>query len=337
MIYAVREYERFKREFAVSIISDYLGLLQGRKTMENEFNNYKRRQQTAEENRALSEAGRIARTDLERANQAELSAESRWISATQSHENSLDRFKVTLGLPPDARIKIRVEDLSKLASLAERRDKTATPESMLLRALTHRLDLATAVGRVTDAKRKVVVAADALRAGFDFTASASETSTDYGNGSFQLDLVGNGDYSLGFLLDLPLERTTERNAYRQSLISLDATTRSLGAFEDQVKIEVRRAERALSQARDAFRIQSRALEVSEVNVDAARLLKDAGTGTTNDLIDAQNDLITAENAVTAALVDVHISRLELLRDLGVLVVGPQGIDEAATSRLLEED
>jgi outer membrane protein TolC len=197
--------------------------------------------------------------------------------------------------------------------------------------------LATAVGRVTDAKRRVVVAADALRAGFDFTASASENSTDYGNGSFKLDLVGNGDYSLGFLLDLPLERTAERNAYRQSLISLDATTRSLGAFEDQVKIEVRRAERALSQARDAFRIQSRALEVSEVNVDAARLLKDAGTGTTNDLIDAQNDLIAAENAVTAALVDVHISRLELLRDLGVLVVGPQGIDEAATSRLLEED
>lgn len=336
LIYAVRDYERFKREFAVSVVNDYLGILQGRKTVENEFNNYQRRQQTAEENRALGEAGRIARTDLERANQAELSAESRWISAKQNHENSLDRFKVSLGLPPDAKLEIDSDDLARLTETTKTKDDISS-NALLIKALANRLDLATSAGRVTDARRKVVVAADALRAGLDFTASVSETSTDYGDGSFALDLVGNGNYSLGLLLDLPLDRVPQRNAYRQSLISLDATERAFEAFEDQVKIDVRRAERSLSEARDSYRIQSRALLVSEVNVDAARLLKDAGTGSTNDLIDAQNDLIAAENAVTAALVDVYVSRLELLRDLGVLVVTPSGIDETATRRLLLEE
>ena len=45
----------------------------------------------------------------------------------------------------------------------------------------------------------------------------------------------------------------------------------------------------------------------------------------------------AQNAVTQALISYYIARLELFRDMGILVVTPEGIDHEATQRLLEAE
>ena len=334
VVYGVRAFERFKRTFGVAVSSDYLRLLQSLQTIQNEEANLDRRRQTATENRFLGEAGRIARTDVERANQAVLSAENRLIVVRQNYEGALDGFKQTLGLPTDATANIDAADLDRLTR-PEENEATLAGEEALVVALGSRLDLATAYNRVNDAVRGANVAADALRAGLDFTGSVNLNTSDFANRSFKLDLVGDGDYTFGLDLDLPFERTAERNAYRQSLIGLEVAKRDAEAFEDSVKFQVRNAQRNLQEARDTFRIQEESLRVAETNVEAASLLKEAGQGTTLDLLDAQNDLIAAQNAVTRALIDYTIARLELYRDMGILVVAPDGIDDEATQKLLE--
>lgn len=334
VIYALRTFERFKRSFAVDVTSDYLRLLQNRNQVDNEFANYERRKLTANENRELGLAGRIARTEVERANQAELAAENRWIVAQQNFRNAKDQFLFSLGLPTDIDFDVEMTDLDMLAA-AGLVDVSLTEEPALLLAMDTRLDLATAEWQIADAKRKIKVAEDALQAGVDFTASANLRTNDYANESFKLDPVGDGDYRAGLDVDLPFERTPERNAYRQSLINLEGARRTVEETEDRVKLEVRRSLRRLGLAKDSHRIQVEALKVAETNVDAAKLLKDAGLVDTSELTDAQNDLITAQNAVTAALIDYTIARLELFRDLDVLVVAATGIDYDLTERLIK--
>ena len=335
VVYALRDFERFKKEFAVDIISDYLRLLQNDQTVINEAENFKRRQITALENRALGEAGRLARTDVERANQAELSAENRVILARQNFADVLDVFNLTLGLPTDANLIIARDDLVSLREVGADPNLMTAEEATLV-AIKNRLDLGNSHGRAIDARRQISVTRDALLAGLDFNASIDLNSNDFGSNRFRLDPIGNADYALGFDIDLPFDRIIERNAYRQALISYEVSKRNYEALEDTVKLQVRRALRSLLQTSESYRIQLVSLQVSKTNVDAASLLKDAGQGSTLDLLDAQNDLISAENAVTAALINFKIAELQLLRDMGVLVVDAEGINYELTNKRLAE-
>ncbi|MFT7617765.1 MAG: outer membrane protein TolC [Planctomycetota bacterium] len=336
VVYAVRNFERFKRTFGVNIISQYMRLLRNYQTAQNEKENYKRRQVTALENRARGEAGRLSRTDVERANNAELDAENRAIIATQNFQNSLDNFKLTLGLPTDVKLTIDTKDLVTLRE--EGADPAFIPENdAMVLAITNRLDLAVTHGRAIDSRRLIGVARNALLAGVDLNVSADFNSNDFGETSFRLDPVGNADYNLGLDIDLPFDRVNERNAYRQSLINYQASLRNYEAQEDGVKLDIRAGLRSLQQAAETYRIQILSLGVSETNVDATNLLKDAGQGTTLDLLLAQNDLILAENAVLSSLINFKIAKLELLRDMGILVVTSSGIDEELTNLQLKKE
>ena len=197
-------------------------------------------------------------------------------------------------------------------------------------ALARRLDLRTSHMEVQDAQRRVTVSADALRAGLNLTFSAnagegrSLGSADQPNARLRLD---KGSYSGGLLLDLPLERTQQGIAYRESYLALERAVRDVQALEDQVKLDVRDDLRTLLQARESFKIQAVALALAESRVRSTQVFLEAGRGgtTIRDLLDAQEALISAQNALTAALVGYRVSELELQRDMDVLEVNEKGL------------
>ena len=59
------------------------------------------------------------------------------------------------------------------------------------------------------------------------------------------------------------------------------------------------------------------MNLANQRVEGANLLLEAGRASTRDLLDAQSDQLTARNAVTSALVDYHLTRLNLLYNMGV--------------------
>jgi outer membrane protein TolC len=193
--------------------------------------------------------------------------------------------------------------------------------------LARRLDLRTAIDRVQDAQRQVVVAGDALRAGLTLT----------GSGQFgqrrQIGSAGSenarlrperGIYTAGLLLDPPLERTAERNAYRNSFIALERATRDAQELEDQVKLQVRDALRDLLQARESYTIQAQAVTLALRRVASTELFLEAGRAQIRDVLEAQEALVSAQNALTAAIVRYRVAELELQRDMGVLEVDEKG-------------
>lgn len=361
VVYVIWEFERFKHTFVVTVASNYLGVLNQLDQVENAEDNYRRLVSSTRRARRLADAGRLPEIQVDQAVQDELRARDRWVSARQSYARTLDGFRVSLGLPPDARVELDRQELQSLAALARQRleggmaVKSAAagkippadapielaepdmrnagpyelPEAEALRlAFEHRLDLLLTQERIFDAQRAVIVAADALRGELTLLGRAvagerrSLGSADLPDARLRPD---SGFYSALLSIDLPLERTAERNAFRLSYLGLEQRLRELQEQEDRIKSEVRGGLRDLVQFRESLQIQAQALTVAQRRVDSTNLFLQAGRAEIRDLLEAQEALVGARNALTSALVSYRIAELELQRDMGVLQVDERGI------------
>jgi len=133
-----------------------------------------------------------------------------------------------------------------------------------------------------------------------------------------------GYYSALLSIDLPLERTAERNVLRNRLIDYRKRQRDRQQLEDEVKYQVRAEWRALREAYENMHIQNMALKVARRRVASTTLLLQAGRIQMRDLLEAQDDLVQARNAVGEARVRYRIKTMELRRDLGTLTLDAQG-------------
>ncbi len=146
----------------------------------------------------------------------------------------------------------------------------------ILIAFENRLDLRAVHGEVFDAQRNVVVTADALQMGLDLTGTASAGELPGSGGPDGNLRFSEGAYSAGLDLDLPWERTAQRNNYRAALISLEAAVRSAQQAEDQIKSEIRNGLRQLMQQRQSFIIQLESVRVAQRRVARTRELQALG-------------------------------------------------------------
>jgi outer membrane protein TolC len=191
---------------------------------------------------------------------------------------------------------------------------------------------------VQDAQRQVVVRADALRAELTLLGSA-----DLGNGrslssatSTDASLTAReGLYSALLTLDLPIERTAERNAYRNSLIDLEQAVRQVQGLEDKIKLSVRNLLRDLLESRESLKIQAQAVAVAEKRVRSSALFIEADLAEIRDLLEAQDALLSAQNALTRAVISYRLAELNLQRDIGVLQVNEQGLWREFTPEVIK--
>ena len=344
VIYSMYALERHKRTLAVQVATDYLGVLQQADQVKNAAENLQRLTKAAQRADRLGEAGRLPKTQVNQAQQDELRARQRLITARDRYQGGLDAMKITLGLPTDARIALDRKELIALVDQSKpalgekngaadetssKRGKLELPVAKAVKlALSNRLDLRTAQGRVVDAQRGVVVAADGLKADLTLTTGMTMgstrdiSSTTLRNAQLRPE---RGIYTATVTSDLPWERTAERNAYRTSYITLEQFTRSVQELEDKIKLAIRDALRTLAQTRQTFVIQSSAVDLATTRVKSTELFLEAGRAEIRDVLEAQEALVQAQDAMTAALVNYRIAELELQRDMGVLEVDEKGM------------
>jgi outer membrane protein TolC len=323
VVYEVRSFERFRRELAVSVVSAYYDLLTQMDAVDNAKANIERVAFTRARNEELQIAGRMTGIQVDQAVQSYYRATDRSIRAVSQFETQLDRFKLTLGLPPTISLQLDRSELDRLRAMGVTPVELEEDQALRL-ALTRRLDLRNTVDQVEDSRRRIVVAEDALRMGLDFSAGVDVPTEPDKPLKFDWD---NVQWNAGIALDLGLERLPERNAYRTALISLQAQIRRLEEHEDQIKQSVRQSLRRMKESLEAFKIQVNARLVAERRVESAQMALEAGLASaqTRDILEAQDSLITAQNSETSALVDHVITKLELFRDLEALTLGPAGL------------
>ena len=319
LLYAIRDFVRFRKDFSVQIASSYYNVVGLRDGARNSFLNFQSSRKAGDRTRDLAAEGRTTQTDLGRIEQQELSSESTWVNAVRSYQRALDDFKILLGIPVDSRI---VLDDQELEQLKIHHPKINVDDAIRI-ALAARLDYQNARDEQDDSARKVALAVDRFKPQLDVIADGRIKSPVKNHG-FPLPEVSNYDWDVGATLDLPLERTAERNNYRAALITQDRARRNVELQRDQIELQIRESWRTLEQAKRNYEINEIGVRIAERRVEEQELLAEFGRAKALDQVDAQNSLLSSKDQLTQALVAHTIARLQFWDNMGILYIKEDG-------------
>jgi outer membrane protein TolC len=328
LVYQVRAFENFRRDFVINVAGQYFRLLNLQQSVLNRRLNYASYVTLTERSRALYSAGRVAFLELQRSLQELLTAQDRLISAQESYFAALDDFKLLLGMPTEQQLEIVPVELDvKLPKIGE-------GEAVEL-AFKYRLDLQTARDQTEDARRRVSNARNGLLP--DLTLSGEgHLGNPTGTAASDLD-SRTSRYTARLDLDLPVDRVAERNVYRRSLINVRAAQRDLEDLQDRVASDVRESLRLMQESQLTLQIQRQGIELAQRRLDNAYTLLRSGKSTsTRDLVEAQNSLLSSRDSYESARATLQINVLRFLRNSGTLRLDPAaGAIGHAMDRLAE--
>jgi len=123
---------------------------------------------------------------------------------------------------------------------------------------------------------------------------------------------------------LPLDKRTERDAIRRSILDVAAAERNVTEKKDTIRVEISDSFSKLQALSKTVEIENRNIEIAEKRADYATYQFKNGTLSNRDVVEAQNDLLNARNSYVKALVQYERQRIQLLRDVGLLDVGADG-------------
>jgi outer membrane protein TolC len=322
LLYELRLFTRYRKEFAVEIAALYYGVLEYRDKVRNNWRGFQSFRLNGVRERAFADEGLRPMASLDQIRQAELTTEAKWINAVRSYRQALDQFKIQLGLPTEAPVILDDRELEQLKILHPKIEV----EDAVRVALASRLDLESQRDQSEDAERHVVVAANGLKPQLDLVGGVNVNAQQ---GNRFLPDFEHYSWNAGLDVELPLDRKAERYSYRSALIAQARAKRELTLAIDTIRLQITDGWRSLDQAKRNYEISEVGVALAARRVEEQDLRAQLGRGTARDLVDAQNDLINSKNERTAALVSHTIARLRFWRDMGILMIKENGQWEEA--------
>ncbi len=317
LIYAVRSFERFRREFLVDIAGDFYQLLSLHTQIQSAEAQVTSLLSDFRRARALADKEQTLALEADRARNELLNARNRVAGAQENYGTALDRFKIRLGMPTIASLMLDDEDV-------ELNDPHITEQQAIETALKYRLDLLNVADTIDDARRSVLVAKNNLLPDFNFSGSVA-LNTDPNKPSTVEYNTERTTWRGSLDLEVPLNRQRERNDYRSSFVDLRRAERAHDQFSDQVRAEVRRIMRQIVLARISIDIQRENIAINEFRRGLARALFETSRLESNrDVIEAENNLRESRDAVAVAVAGFRRSILDFLLATGTLRVDDNG-------------
>ncbi len=314
LVYSVREFESFRRDFAIDVARRYFQLLTRQQSVRNRYIRYLDNVELTRRTEAISEAGSVSALQVQRAQQELLTSEDDVNRAVQQYENELDDFKLVLGMPIQQELQVVPVALDVV-------DPNLDVDSITATAKRYRLDLQTARDRVADAQRRVEYAKNDLLPDLSLSADTGLSNPD-STRARQLN-SDTLDYSAELRLDLPIDRLEERNRYRQSLINLQSSLRGVEDLEQAIYADMRQAARSIRSAQTTLELNRRSIQIARDRLDLANEnLLTGRTPDTREVVDAQNSLLLAQDRYEQARADLQVQVLQYLRDTGQLRLDP---------------
>lgn len=325
LVYAVRQFERFRRTFAFDVASRFYLLLQTADQVRNQTENVRNLEQLSIRNRALVDAGRLSDIELGQARQNELRSKNQLLDAQARYDRLLDEFAISLGLPVGVAMQLDTSGLATLAAAAPPQSEISEEVATRI-ALENRLDYLTTVEQEVDAERRVAVAEDALQGILNVNGDIRAFSENGQPLKFDTTTWGIGiDYSL------PFERLPQRNNWREAIVRREAAARTTELAGDRIRADLRDDLRQTTTQLEGWQIQLKAVQLADRRIESTRLQLDAGRADTRDLLEAQESLLSAQNSATSSLIDYSLARMGLYLDMELLRFDETGI------RLLEPE
>ncbi|MEM9109816.1 MAG: TolC family protein [Planctomycetota bacterium] len=331
LIYAVREFERFRREFFVSISNTYFNLLRQEQGIRNQERQLVGLSRLANQQEAFLGAERISRFEADDAAAQVLFGKSDLAQVIDDYQTSLDALKLRIGMP--------VEQPLTITGMKIDVPNPALDEAGSIKiGQSARLDLQTDADQVDDARRDVLVARNQLKGDLDLNAGI-DLDTDTGRDIDGLDFeLGDSDYNVGLEYQAPLDRKIELAQYRSSLVSLERAERDFRVQRDRVALDIRDAIREINRARVTLQLQDENVNLAERRLKSLEIKQNRAQDNIppRRIIEAEEDLLDARNRRDQSLADLQTSVLNYLLQTGQMRVDGQG-RWLAPGKLLPED
>lgn len=323
LIYAVRAYERFRRSFVVRVAGEYFALQQSKAQIDNAYKSYLGGRRDWEKAEFKNRMGRSETVfDALRARSRLRSAQAVLVSAKERYASALDQFKIFIGMPVGALLDVLAQEEDQDSEAVEALLPDVDERTAVSAALRYRLDLLNSVDWTDDARRGVAIAKNRILPDLDVTGSVTMSTDPNRKNSLSYN-TERTTWRAGIALNMD-DRATERSAYRQSLVDLRRTQRDHEEFLDSVRADVRRALRRIDEKSDSRQIRELDVDENVLRAEAARAQFDLGLANNQDVIDAENDLLGARNALAGAVADYRVAILEFWLSTGLFRVSDDG-------------
>lgn len=308
LTYAVRTFERYRRQQLVLVARSYFELLRLKQRVIDSNGSLERA--IADLARAI--AVEVTREgdplDTLRALQRELNAQNSLAYAEESFRSEADQFKIVIGMPVEEPLGLddlqTIEDIERM--IADGGYPALIPPAAvedeqlaIVTALDRRFDLLTARDQIDDARRGVEISRNAMLPDLNWAGSVT-FDTDpahYNMGAHEFE---RANWRTELVLSLPLERTAERNALRSALLDTRAAQRTMVSTAEDIRAEVRDAVYQLRLQNISLALQERAYWAADQRADYAALMFAEGEISNRDKIEAEAERLDAQNAVNAA-------------------------------------
>ncbi|MDA0990833.1 MAG: TolC family protein, partial [Verrucomicrobia bacterium] len=314
LVYQLRRFALQRQDFVIDVLQRYYQLLNQQRILENTRLNVEQSTYLRERTEALFDVRMAAAIDVMRSQQQELSARNQLEDAQADFEVAVKRFLIAIGLPSDL-------DLSIVGNLPMAKPITLDEARCIDAALTHRLDLQTARDQATDSRRRLTLAHNTVLPKLDIYAYAgfrAPASDSFGDQRLEDELTA------GVVFELPLDRRDEQDALVIANLEADAADRAAMEVNDTVRVEIIENFRRLRSLDITLKIQQQNMTIAQKRARNALLRFKNGELSNRDVVEAENELLTARNSYSQAIVDYELQRLRLLRNIGLLDVSADG-------------
>jgi hypothetical protein len=199
-------------------------------------------------------------------------------------------------------------------------------------ALEYRLDVMNARAQLYDSWRQIRYQANSLKGILNVGLTNQVLTPGTTTNPFGFFSQATS-FNLFLRAELPLIRVAERNQFRAAIVSYERARRNLMNVEDSLKVQLRSDIRGLQVASINYAIQKQVLELNIRLKDQAfeqivappaggtgqGLAQSANAATqTNNLIQFQTNLISAEGSLQSFWRQYEFARFSLYRDIGTL-------------------
>jgi len=312
---SLRTYRMQREDFAINVIGNFLGMQVLRAKCQNLQVKRDATDLLARKEQVFYELGRETELEVLRATQESLLVQQDLLNYDLDLRNRMELFAITLNFPTDATLEL-AEFLMPYQKLQIGRDEAVRT------ALKNRLDLQAAEDDVEDSARRLKFAHRNLLPNLDVTVSADMGNTNMHAG----DGVIQDNFSAGFSLSLPLERTRERLDLYFAWQAVQQDQRELDYARSFVTQAIHGSVNNIKRLESLMDIQDLIIRSGNKRSAAAQFLLERGKASSREVIDANTIRIDAMNRKLDILLEHYLAMLRLKRDMGIL-----NLDELSTA------
>ncbi len=295
-------YRLQERDTLLNVIGQYLLVLQAAQQLRVNQSALAEKQRFMEETRIKFQRGRVAESEILRAEIQYLQEVQNSVPALQQFNDRRERLAVAMGLDPAT--PISVQDITDVLA---RRGRYQIPdvEEAITIGLNSRLELLQSELAYETAQVNLEVARNNVLPNLDITTGYTTSDRDktlWGS----TDLEDN-TWDAGLALIIPLPNIGRREQKYRAGLTVEMAKTNWDSEELQVIQEIKSAHRAVLSSESGLAILARTVEQSRKNLELINGSFEVGYSTITDVRLAQDDLFNSQTSYNNTLLNYQLS------------------------------